>query len=149
MYYTPKEIQNIIDPSTGTGVFMKNDADSIVGNPPYSVTDRSFDTMNNKDQVKKFSKWFDKVDGLKDMIHLPLTDLLQMAFSAGIEAREQSECVWSIHDEEANAWEGDCGLVWFFEVGGAKENEMNFCPKCGRHLVQREQDSAPTESDDE
>jgi len=45
-------------------------------------------------------------------------------------------CNWQIHDEEANAWESECGLVWWFEVGEPKENEMNYCPKCGRHLTQ-------------
>ena len=37
MYYTPKEIERIADPSTGTGAFMKNAADSVIGNPPYSA----------------------------------------------------------------------------------------------------------------
>lgn len=59
------------------------------------------------------------------------------------------DCVWDVHDEEANAWEAECGLIWCFEVGGAKENEMNFCPKCGRPLTQRALDAAPIESDDE
>ena len=35
MYYTPKEIQKIIDPSTGTGAFLKHAADDL-SNPPYA-----------------------------------------------------------------------------------------------------------------
>jgi len=37
MYYTPKEIEKIIDPSTGTGAFLSSAADSVIGNPPYSA----------------------------------------------------------------------------------------------------------------
>jgi len=59
-------------------------------------------------------------------------------------------CEWQIHDEEANAWESACGLVWWFEVGSPAENEMAYCPKCGRHLTQRavdEGDSSAPEGD--
>jgi type I restriction-modification system DNA methylase subunit len=35
MYYTPKEIQKICDPSTGTGAFLKHAADGL-SNPPYA-----------------------------------------------------------------------------------------------------------------
>jgi len=31
-YYTP---QRIVDIATGTGAFLKNAADSVIGNPPY------------------------------------------------------------------------------------------------------------------
>lgn len=37
MYYTPKEI---IDPAVGTGAYLKNAADMLVSNPPYSAEHR-------------------------------------------------------------------------------------------------------------
>ena len=37
MYYTPKEIQKIADPSTGTGVFLKDATDYLLANPPYAA----------------------------------------------------------------------------------------------------------------
>ena len=36
MYYTPKEIERIANPSTGTGAFLKSAADEVIGNPPYA-----------------------------------------------------------------------------------------------------------------
>jgi len=36
MYYTPKEIAEIIDPASGTGKFLSDAAD-IISNPPYSA----------------------------------------------------------------------------------------------------------------
>jgi hypothetical protein len=35
MYYTPKEIEKIANPSTGTGAFLKQAADGL-SNPPYA-----------------------------------------------------------------------------------------------------------------
>lgn len=45
-------------------------------------------------------------------------------------------CEWHVDDDEANAWLSACGLTWWFEVGSPIENEMAYCPKCGRHLTQ-------------
>jgi type I restriction-modification system DNA methylase subunit len=39
MYYTPKEIEKICDPATGTGAFLKQAADSL-SNPPYAFQHR-------------------------------------------------------------------------------------------------------------
>jgi hypothetical protein len=35
MYYTPKEIEKIANPSTGTGAFLKQASDGL-SNPPYA-----------------------------------------------------------------------------------------------------------------
>ncbi len=45
-------------------------------------------------------------------------------------------CEWHLDDDEAGAWESACGQLWCFEEGTPKENEMNFCPFCGRLLTQ-------------
>ncbi len=59
----------------------------------------------------------------------------------------QNECEWHLDEEEANAWESECGLVWCLDEGTPKENEMAFCPKCGRHLTQRVADGAVCDLD--
>ena len=43
------------------------------------------------------------------------------------------ECEWT--ENADGLWTGACSLNWAFESGGPAENGMNFCPKCGRHLV--------------
>ena len=40
MFYTPKEIEKIIDPSTGTGAFLSSAAD-MLSNPPAGKASRS------------------------------------------------------------------------------------------------------------
>lgn len=53
-----------------------------------------------------------------------------------LEKKLAAQCHWSCPDREDNTyWESDCGLTWQFEDDGPKENDMQFCPKCGRHLV--------------
>lgn len=53
-YYTPKEIVKIADPSSGTGAFLKNAADSVIGNPPYAFQ-HSVQRMGLWARLKK---WF-------------------------------------------------------------------------------------------
>ena len=56
---------------------------------------------------------------------------------------ENEICEWHLDDEEMNAWESACGLVWCLNEGTPKENEMAYCPKCGRHLTQSAADVCP------
>lgn len=40
-----------------------------------------------------------------------------------------------VYDEHHDFWECQkCGLAWQFNDGGPEENEMNYCPKCGRRI---------------
>ena len=42
---------------------------------------------------------------------------------------------WIIHDESANAYECSCcGLAWCLFEGEPKDNNMNYCPKCGADM---------------
>jgi hypothetical protein len=52
------------------------------------------------------------------------------AKTASIEAG----CAWKQDDFEGN-WDSDCGLCWAFPDGGPAENEMRFCPGCGKKLL--------------
>lgn len=42
-------------------------------------------------------------------------------------------CAWSVDDD--GIWQGDCGIIWVFDDGTPTENEVNFCPMCGRRLA--------------
>jgi hypothetical protein len=42
-------------------------------------------------------------------------------------------CEWK-HDESEWKWEGQCGAAWQFTDDGPVENEMRFCPGCGRRV---------------
>jgi hypothetical protein len=43
-------------------------------------------------------------------------------------------CKWTQVDEmhTPDTWQADCGAMWTFTDGGPKDNDMNFCPKCGK-----------------
>lgn len=46
---------------------------------------------------------------------------------------EEETCSWKV--DYWGLWEGSCGTTWEFDYDGPEENEMNFCPKCGKRLV--------------
>jgi len=47
-------------------------------------------------------------------------------------------CTWKETSDfnMGNTWSGDCDILWTMMDGTPKENEMNFCPKCGKPLVE-------------
>jgi hypothetical protein len=47
-------------------------------------------------------------------------------------------CKWTQVDEmhTPDTWQADCGAMWTFTDGGPKDNHMNFCPKCGKPLIE-------------
>jgi hypothetical protein len=50
-------------------------------------------------------------------------------------------CAWQLDhapwDYEVDVWTGHCGGRWHFSKGETpKKNGMNYCPNCGRVLVQ-------------
>lgn len=50
-------------------------------------------------------------------------------------------CTWRhAHDPEVgDYWISDCGLTWAFSFGGGPaENEWEYCPKCGKKLIEEE-----------
>lgn len=50
---------------------------------------------------------------------------------------EQKEpCEYTLEDEDSNTWEcNKCGELWVLNAGTPKDNNMNYCPKCGREIV--------------
>lgn len=48
-----------------------------------------------------------------------------------------TKCSWHLEDYNYGQWESDCEYYWQVENGKTpKENGMNYCPKCGRELVE-------------
>ena len=47
--------------------------------------------------------------------------------------REPLTCEWT-HNDDDGYWDTSCGEAWRFDDGGPKENNMNFCPCCGKTL---------------
>jgi len=41
-------------------------------------------------------------------------------------------CTW---DDTPEYWESDCGMLWVFTDGGPTENQMRYCPGCGRRVL--------------
>jgi len=51
-------------------------------------------------------------------------------------AQKDGTCNWEYEEHEHYFWIGECGITWYFEEGTPSENEVNFCPKCGKKLVE-------------
>lgn len=48
-------------------------------------------------------------------------------------------CSWVQVDDlhTPDTWEAECGAMWTFTEGGPKDNNMTFCPECGKTLEQK------------
>ena len=55
---------------------------------------------------------------------------------AELEAQEAKSCEWH-YKEFDNSWNGTCGVKWWLEEIPSV-CEMNFCPKCGGKLIEKE-----------
>lgn len=42
------------------------------------------------------------------------------------------KCEWHLHRDSFEPWIGTCGIHWIFQDGGPKDNDVNFCPNCGK-----------------
>jgi hypothetical protein len=54
-------------------------------------------------------------------------------------AAQRATCTWAQVDDMhmPDTWQADCGTVWTFTDGGPKDNDMKFCPKCGKNVEQK------------
>ena len=47
------------------------------------------------------------------------------------------KCTWRLEDYDHGHWESECGLNWYMSNDDTPiENSMNYCPKCGKELVE-------------
>ena len=83
---------------------------------------------------------------LTDELHIIQTELSQArAELAALKAEPpQPACEWW-YDESEWKWEGQCGAAWQFTDDGPVENEMRFCPGCGRAVAITPPPPAPKE----
>lgn len=53
---------------------------------------------------------------------------------------ENNTCRWILSDDfDCVLWSSECGLYWQFpNPETPAENEMSYCPKCGKKLEMRE-----------
>jgi hypothetical protein len=48
-------------------------------------------------------------------------------------------CKWRLlPDIFADIWYGECGAIFMFNEGNPKENDFNFCHKCGKKIEEKE-----------
>ena len=49
----------------------------------------------------------------------------------------QPPCLWSCDDDEnmPGTWDGACGAKWTFTDGGPIENDLRYCPQCGKPVI--------------
>lgn len=56
-----------------------------------------------------------------------------------------NKCGWKL-DSDIFAWETSCGGLFVINDGTPKENDMKFCPYCGKELDQDENPTPPDEA---
>lgn len=50
---------------------------------------------------------------------------------------DKKVCVWWLDHDLGNYWSSECGLYWGMANDDTpKNNQMNYCPKCGNKLVE-------------
>lgn len=50
------------------------------------------------------------------------------------------KCEWKQDEDQHGLWETDCGNLFDITEGTPHENGMNYCPYCGKHLVETSND---------
>ena len=48
-----------------------------------------------------------------------------------------TKCVWEFDYDETYSWITSCGKKFYIVEGTPVENEMKFCPYCGKKIVTR------------
>jgi len=52
---------------------------------------------------------------------------------------EVKECKYTLWNDDSNTYEcSECGLAWMLMEGTPMENQMEFCPQCGRKIEVKE-----------
>lgn len=46
----------------------------------------------------------------------------------------EDTCTWKRDSDDIDYWETDCNLTWSTIDGGLEENNMNYCPQCGKRI---------------
>ena len=47
------------------------------------------------------------------------------------------KCTWRLEDYDYGRWKSECELSWYMSNDDTPtENNMNYCPKCGKELVE-------------
>jgi len=71
----------------------------------------------------------------KTVQHCPKCDDENNPFLAHLTAQATPQvvgsCGWS-QDEWSESWSAGCGCEWVFPDGGPAENDMKYCPSCGK-----------------
>jgi len=49
------------------------------------------------------------------------------------------KCRWCLSDEEPGIWTSDCGVshAFYEDSGGPRDNLFEWCPFCGRKLIEK------------
>lgn len=56
------------------------------------------------------------------------------------------QCVYTLEDGEWNVWQcSRCDFLWELTSGCPSENDMKFCPHCGREIEREEYPSSDEE----
>lgn len=58
-----------------------------------------------------------------------------------MEVQPVATCAWSEHPDDGY-WQGACGAAWTFNYETPRENQMHFCPNCGKAVVLSAQEKA-------
>lgn len=59
---------------------------------------------------------------------------------------KDNKCNWYQNDENSAGWSGDCGIDFWLEEGKPSENEMNYCCKCGKKLIEHKYEDESEET---
>lgn len=63
--------------------------------------------------------------------------LMIEALSAEYAAMKAATCTWTYdNDPDMPFWSAACGLAWCTEDGTLADNEVLYCPKCGKRVLE-------------
>lgn len=90
-----------------------------------------------------------KMHPLLPIVQLQIKECIEALGTDGAGAPTGDICTWTQMDEEGSDWDSSCGDAWFFESGAPKDNNVRFCPFCGRRVEAKFYEPDIEEWDDE
>jgi len=92
------------------------------------VKEQNFTPPETLEEVERF---LDKKYELKNIIASGVICRMRKDLEQALKAKEK--CKWTYDDD---FWDTDCGKAFTIMEGTPKDNEMKYCPYCGRQIEQ-------------
>lgn len=92
-----------------------------------------------RDEAKKYYLENTFLYGYSDDVNNDIEGTVECVINGIYDSFENKSCNW-YQQEGGHYFESDCGMQFTIFEGMPSENNMNFCTKCGKKLIEHKHD---------